>query len=98
WNNLIEGRSGAGLITRFDTTGFKTKFACEVKGFDPLDHFDRKEARKLDLFDQYGMVAAGEAIRDAGLSFGGLEADRMGVIWSSGIGGFETFESELENF
>lgn len=97
WQNLIKGQSGAGLITRFDTTLFKTKFACEVKGFDPKDHFDRKEARN-DLFNLYGMVAGEEAIQDAQLTNGELNKHRVGVIFGSGIGGFETFEKEITSF
>ena len=98
WLNLLAGTSGANLISRFDASGFKTRFACEVKGFDPLDFFDRKEARKLDRFHQYGLVTAGQAIRDAGLEEFDLNRERAGVIWSSGIGGFESFEQELENY
>lgn len=97
WQNLIKGQSGAGLITRFDTTLFKTKFACEVKGFDPKDHFDRKEARN-DLFNLYGMVAGEEAIQDAQLTNGELNKHRVGIIFGSGIGGFETFEKEITSF
>ena len=98
WTNLLKGVSGAEKITRFDTSKFKTDFACEVKDFDPLVHFDRKEARKLDRFNQYGLVAAEEAISDSGVDFSKLDRNRVGVIWSSGIGGFETFEEEVINF
>ncbi|UBM59666.1 beta-ketoacyl-ACP synthase II [Marinilongibacter aquaticus] len=98
WDNLLDGVSGAHEITHFDTEHFKTKFACEIKGFDPLDHFDRKEARKLDQFNQYGLVAAEEAIQDAELDFSKMDRYRMGVIFASGIGGFETFENEVVNF
>lgn len=97
WKNLLEGKSGAGKITRFDAENFKTKFACEVKGFDPKDHFDRKEARN-DLFHLYGMVACEEAIKNAALNFDLLNKDRIGVVFSSGIGGFETFEKETAEF
>jgi 3-oxoacyl-[acyl-carrier-protein] synthase II len=98
WNNLLNGVSGADKITRFDTTNFKTQFACEIKHYEPLDYFDRKEARKMDRFAQYGLIAADEAIKDAGLDFSKLDADRVGVIFSSGIGGFETFEQEVVEY
>lgn len=98
WKGLVNGVSGAAPITQFDASKFKTQFACEVKGFDPNDHFDRKEARKLDLFSQYAMVAADEAIIDAGLNFEKLNKDRVGVIWGSGIGGLKTFQDECFNF
>jgi len=95
WNNLLNGVSGADKITRFDTTNFKTQFACEIKNYEALDYFDRKEARKMDRFTQYGLIATDEAIKDAALDFSKLEVDRIGVIFSSGIGGFETFEQEV---
>jgi len=95
WNHLLKGTSGANKITRFDTAKFKTDFACEVKNFDPLEHFDRKEARKLDRFNQFGLVAAEEAIKDSEIDFEKMDKNRVGVIWSSGIGGFETFEEEV---
>jgi 3-oxoacyl-[acyl-carrier-protein] synthase II len=98
WDNLIKGKSGSTLITRFDTTNFKTKFACEVKNFDPEVHFDRKEARKLDLFSQFGLVAAEEAIKDSGLDLEKINLDKAGVIFGSGIGGFGTFFEELKSF
>ncbi len=98
WKNLSEGLSGAGKISRFDTTKFKTDFACEVKDFNALDYFDRKEARKMDRFNHYGLVCAEEAVNDAELTFEGMNKDRIGVIWSSGIGGFETFETEVEGY
>lgn len=98
WNNLLNGVSGADKITRFDTSKFKTNFACEVKNFDPLEHFDRKEARKLDRFNQFGLVAAEEAILDSDVDFSKLDTNKIGVIWSSGIGGFETFEEEVVNY
>lgn len=98
WKNLLKGISGADKITRFDTTNFKTNFACEVKNYNPLDYFDRKESRKLDRFNQYGLIACEEAIIDADLQFENLNKDRIGVIFSSGIGGFETFENEILNF
>ncbi|TYP97060.1 3-oxoacyl-[acyl-carrier-protein] synthase II [Tenacibaculum adriaticum] len=98
WNNLLNGVSGANLITRFDTSNFKTKFACEVKNYDPLNYFDSKEARKLDRFSQYGIISVNEAIIDANLDFTKLNTNRIGVIFSSGIGGFETYENEVINF
>jgi 3-oxoacyl-[acyl-carrier-protein] synthase II len=98
WNGLVNGASGAADITRFDTTNFKTKFACEVKGFDALDYFDRKEARKYDLYAQYGMVAADQAIADAGFDLDKTDTDRIGVIWASGIGGITTFQEEVKGW
>lgn len=98
WDNLLNGVSGADKISRFDTTKFKTDFACEIKDYDALNYFDRKESRKLDRFNQYGLIAADEAIKDAGLSFDKLDTDRIGVIFSSGIGGFETIEKEIIEF
>ncbi len=98
WDNLLEGKSGANKITRFNTTKFKTKFACEIKDYEPLDYFDRKEARRLDRFSQYGLISAKEAIRDAKLEFSKLDTNRIGVIFSSGIGGFETIEKEIINY
>lgn len=95
WKNLRAGISGAGPITRFDTTNFRTKFACEVKGFDPLDHFDAKEARKLDRFCQFALVATGEAMKDAGIDSGDIDCTRAGVIWSSGMGGLTTLDEQL---
>ncbi|WP_199912782.1 beta-ketoacyl-ACP synthase II [Aquimarina aquimarini] len=97
WENLLRGVSGANMITRFDTDKFKTKFACELKGYSDVDYFERKEARKLDRFNQYGLIAATEAIGDAALDFSKLNTERIGVIFSSGIGGFETFEKEVIN-
>lgn len=98
WSNLIKGVSGAGPITRFDPEHFKTKFACEVKGYDPLDHFDRKEVRKMDLFTQYAMVSATQAMEDSGLDVEKINKRRAGVIWGSGIGGLRTFQDEVESF
>jgi 3-oxoacyl-[acyl-carrier-protein] synthase II len=98
WKGLVEGVSGAGLITHFDTTKFKTKFACEIKGFDPANFFDKKEARKMDRFAQYALVAADEAIKDAKLDPDAADKDRCGVIWASGIGGIETFFEEVKSF
>ena len=98
WDGLILGKSGADLITYFDTSKFKTQFACELKGFDPLNYLDRKEARKLDKFAQYAIVCSDEAIKDSGLDFDKVERTRVGVIWGSGIGGFETIQNEMINF
>ena len=98
WNNLVDGVSGAGEITRFDASKFKTRFACEVKNFDPNDHFDRKEARKLDLYSQFALVAVEEAIKDSGIDINSINRDRAGVILGVGIGGIGTFQKECENF
>jgi 3-oxoacyl-[acyl-carrier-protein] synthase II len=98
WEGLKNGTSGAAPITKFDTSKFKTKFACEVKGFDPEKFIDRKEARKMDPFTQYAMVVADEAIQDAKLPLDQLDPDRIGVIWGSGIGGLLTFQEEVRSF
>ncbi len=98
WKGLVEGVSGAGLITHFDTTKFKTKFACEIKGFDPANFFEKKEARKMDRYAQYAFVAADEAIKDSKLDPDAADKDRCGVIWASGIGGIETFFDEVKAF
>lgn len=98
WNNLVNGVSGAAAITRFDASKFKTKFACEVKGFNPEEYFDRKEARKLDAYAQYGLAAAHQAMLDSGLDLEKVNVDRAGVIWGSGIGGLDTFLTECSNF
>ncbi len=98
WEGLKTGRSGAAPITYFDAEKFKTKFACEIKNFDPLDFFDRKEARKLDRFAQYALVSSDEAILDAGLNLNTIDKFRVGVIWGAGIGGLETFQNEVMDF
>jgi 3-oxoacyl-[acyl-carrier-protein] synthase II len=98
WNSLLNGVSGAGPITLFDTEKFKTKFACEVKDFDISEYFDRKEARKLDRYAQFGVIAAKESIIDAGLDTEGIDKNRVGVIFSSGIGGIDTFDQEVGYF
>ncbi|NOR87100.1 MAG: beta-ketoacyl-ACP synthase II [Bacteroidales bacterium] len=98
WDALLNGVSGAADITRFDPSLFKTKFACEVKDFNSLDHFDRKEGRKYDLFAKFGLVAASQAVEDANITDENFNKDRVGVIWSSGIGGIETFAQEVSNF
>ena len=104
-NNLIEytsalknGLSGCEEIKSFDTTKFKTKFACEVKSYDPLDYFDRKESRKMDIFSQFGMIAAEEAIIHSVINLDKINKNRVGVIWGSGVGGIGTFQNELINF
>ena len=98
WEGLICGKSGAAPITYFDTEKFKTKFACELKNFEATDFLDRKEARKMDKFAQYAMVAADEAIVDAKLNLDEVNKLRVGVIWGAGIGGLETFQEEVLNF
>ncbi|MDB9712940.1 beta-ketoacyl-ACP synthase II [Flavobacteriaceae bacterium] len=98
WGNLISGKSGAAPITYFDTEKFKTKFACELKGFNALDFLDRKEARKMDRFTQYAMVASEQAILDSQIDLELIDNYRAGVIWGSGIGGIETFQNEVINF
>ncbi|KGO86491.1 3-oxoacyl-ACP synthase [Flavobacterium rivuli WB 3.3-2 = DSM 21788] len=98
WDSLINGVSGAAPITYFDTTNFKTKFACEVKNFNVEDFIDRKEARKMDRYAQYAVVATEEAVKDAAFDFETLDKDRVGVIWGSGIGGLETFQDEVVNW
>jgi 3-oxoacyl-[acyl-carrier-protein] synthase II len=98
WKALVNGESGAAPITHFNPEKFKTKFACEVKNYDPQNFFDRKEARKLDPYAQYAMIAAHEAYLDAGLDSADHDKDRAGVIWASGIGGIETFYQEIEGY
>ncbi len=98
WEGLLSGTSGAAPITYFDASKFKTQFACEVKDFNPQDHFDRKEVRKMDRFTQFAMVATDEAIADACLNVDQIDKDRVGVIWGAGIGGLETFQNEVLNF
>jgi 3-oxoacyl-[acyl-carrier-protein] synthase II len=98
WKGLVDGVSGANLITHFDTAKYKTKFACELKNYDPASFFDRKEARKMDRYAQYAMVAAAEAVAHSGLDPDAADKDRSGVIWASGIGGIETFLEEVRGF
>ena len=98
WEGLVSGKSGAAPITYFDSTEFKTKFACELKNFNVLDFMDRKEARKQDRFTQYALVATQEAIEDSALPLDAIDKDRVGVIWGAGIGGLETFQNEVLNF
>ena len=98
WEGLSNGVSGSDWITSFNTEKFKTKFACEVKDYNPLDYFDRKGARKLDKYAQFAMIAAHEAYLDAGLEEAEINKDRAGVIWASGIGGIETFTNEIKGY
>ncbi len=98
WDSLVKGKSGAAPITYFDTEKFKTKFACELKNFEVTDFIHRKEARKMDRFTQYAMVASDEAIADAKLDLDKVDKLRVGVIWGAGIGGLETFQNEVLNF
>ncbi|HEY9258438.1 beta-ketoacyl-ACP synthase II [Chitinophaga sp.] len=98
WNNMKAGVSGAGPITKFDTTEFKTKFACEVKGFEVEKYMEKKEARKMDCFTQYAMAAAQEAVLDAGLDNAEIDKTKIGVIWASGNGGMLTFEEQIVEF
>lgn len=99
WEGLINGKSGSAPISKFDASNFKTQFACEVKGFDPKDHFDRRDARRMDLFSQYAVVVADEAVKDANLlDNDDIDISRVGVIWGSGIGGIQTFQDEVQGF
>ncbi|MCW2260682.1 3-oxoacyl-[acyl-carrier-protein] synthase II [Sphingobacterium sp. JUb78] len=98
WNALIMGQSGAKMITKFDATNFKTKFACEVRDFDPLQFMEKSELRKLDLFTQYALASVHEAIHHAEIDFNLLDKDRIGVIWASGDGGVSTFEQQIAEF
>jgi 3-oxoacyl-[acyl-carrier-protein] synthase II len=98
WNGLINGVSGADFITNFDASKFKTRFACELKGFDPLQYLDKKEARKLDRFTQIALGASDQAVADAGISAENVNVDRVGVVFASGIGGLITFQEEVMNF
>ena len=98
WEGFVDGVSGCDWITHFNAEKFKTKFACEVKNYDPLNYFDAKEARKLDRFAQYALISAREAFLDAGLEGAAHDKNRAGVIWASGIGGIETFKTEIEGY
>jgi len=98
WKNLVNGVSGAGPITLYDASKFKTRIACEVKGFNPENYLERKEARKLDRFTQYALVASDMAMKDAGLTKENINPDRAGVIFGSGIGGVQTFQQEVSDF
>ncbi len=98
WRSMLDGISGAGPITRFDASDFKCRIACEVKGFDPLNYFDRKESKKMDLFSQYGLVASEEAIVDSGITDDTMDKNRIGVIWGSGNGGVQSFQEEVRDY
>ncbi|HLP73476.1 MAG TPA: beta-ketoacyl-ACP synthase II [Bacteroidales bacterium] len=98
WENLKNGVSGANMITRFNTEKFKTKFACELKNYDSSKYFDRKEANKLDLYSQFALISADEALKDSGLGLESVDKDRTGVIWASGIGGIDTFYQSIKGF
>src|SRR6476619_1071392 len=98
WNNLRNGVSGADFITQFDASKFKTRFACEIKNFEPTNHLDKKEARKMDRFTQTALVASDQAVHDAGISDETVNPDRVGVVFASGIGGLITFQEEVMNF
>jgi 3-oxoacyl-[acyl-carrier-protein] synthase II len=98
WNNLVNGVSGAAPITRFDASKFKTRFACEVKGFNPEDYFDKKEARRVDAYTWYGIAASTQAVKDSGIDSENIDKNEVGVIWGSGIGGLDTFQQETFAF
>ncbi len=98
WEGLKNGKSGSAPITYYDTEKFKTKFACELKNYDPQEFFDRKEIRKLDRFSQYALISSDEAIADSGLDLDSIDKFRVGIIWGAGIGGLETFQNEVMNF
>ena len=98
WTSLVAGASGAAPITKFDTTLFKTKFACELKNFDVYQHIDKSEARRMDPFSHYALIAADEAVKDAGLDLEKINKDKVGVIWGSGNGGFSTFQNQVTEF
>lgn len=98
WDGLLAGKSGADFITQFDAEKFRTRFACEVKNFDATNYLDRKEARKIDRFTQFGLIVSDEAVKDAGINKETMDPDRIGVIFSSGIGGLITFQEEVINF
>ena len=98
WNGLINGVSGADMITLFDASKFKTRFACEIKGFEPTNFLERKEARKIDRFSQIALVASDQAVADANISKDTTNTDRVGIIVASGIGGIVTFQDEMMNF
>src|SRR6185503_4366546 len=98
WEGLVNGVSGAAMITQFDASRFRTKFACEVKGFEPTQWLDKKEARKIDRFTQFALVVSDQAMADAGLNKENINADRVGVVFASGIGGLITFQHEVTEF
>ncbi|NLN26378.1 MAG: beta-ketoacyl-ACP synthase II [Bacteroidetes bacterium] len=98
WEGLVNGKSGSAPITYFDASRFKTRFACELKDYNPEAYFDRKEARKLDRFAQYALISSDEAISDSGIDLNQVDKFRVGVIWGAGIGGLQTFQDEVQNF
>ncbi|WES99894.1 beta-ketoacyl-ACP synthase II [Chryseobacterium arthrosphaerae] len=98
WQSLLTGVNGTNPITKFDTSKFKTKFACELKGFDPLNHIEKAEARKYDLFTQYALISVEEAVKNANINFETLNKNRIGVIWGSGNGGIGTFQQQVTEF
>jgi len=98
WNSLINGQSGAAPITRFDTSKFKTKFACELKNFDPLNFMEKSEARRYDLYTQYALISVAEAVKNANINFDELNKNRIGVIWGSGNGGIITFQEQIAEY
>jgi 3-oxoacyl-[acyl-carrier-protein] synthase II len=98
WNNLISGKSGAATITKFDPAKFRTRFACEVKNFNPFDHIEKTDVKKMDPFAQYALASSAEAIKDSGLDLDKIDKTRVGVIWGSGNGGFYTFQQEIINY
>src|SRR5678810_361739 len=98
WNGLLNGVSGADMITLFDATKFKTRFACEIKGFEPTNFLERKEARKIDRFTQIAIVSSDQAVTDAGITKENVDPDRVGVVFASGIGGLITFQNEVMDF
>ena len=97
WEALLQGASGIGMISRFDTTDYPTKIAGEIKDFNPSQYIDKKELRRMDLAEQYAIVATEEAVQDSGLDFNSVDRDRCGVVIGSGIGGISTFEKQFEN-
>ena len=98
WNALTKGKSGGAPITRFDASKFKTKFACEVKGFNPLDFMEKSEIRRFDLYTQYALATVAEAINNGKIDFDKMDRNRIGVIWGSGNGGIETFQQQVTEY
>ena len=98
WENLEKGTSGASKITRFDASNFKTKFACEIKNYDPLNFLEKKETKRLDPYSQYALISTDEAIKDSNINFDKTDLYKVGVIWGSGIGGIKTFYDEVSNY